>query len=420
MKKRVLFFFTASYPYNIDEAFIETEMPFLAHAFDKIVIISNESTGHKRETPNNCYTEYFPYNLNNFEKIKALLFTSKKLYKDETSNITKTYGSNINTQIKKIILTSIYKAQKLSAFIKKCIEKHAKPDDEIFLYSYWMNDMAIGCALYKKNNNKINFMCRAHGWDVYFERHTPPYLPFRKFIADNADNVLFISAHGKKYFIHKNKIEDIKNIDVSYLGVKKQMLWPYKREKNTFRIVSCSSIIPLKQVDKIAEAISLLSKEYTIEWTHLGGGELQHTLKNKTTELFADKPHISFKMSGAIKNTDVINYYQSHNIDLFINASSFEGLPVSLMEAFCFGIPAIAPDIGGISEIIDNKVNGYVFKPETTAFELARLIESIIALPLNTYYDMRNKAYEKYVKCFDAEKNFSTFIDKYFKINHIY
>jgi len=37
---------------------------------------------------------------------------------------------------------------------------------------------------------------------------------------------------------------------------------------------------------------------------------------------------------------------------LFINTSSSEGIPVSMMEAQSFGIPILAMDVGGVREIV--------------------------------------------------------------------
>jgi len=48
-----------------------------------------------------------------------------------------------------------------------------------------------------------------------------------------------------------------------------------------------------------------------------------------------------------LPHNDVLNYYASNPVDVFINTSSSEGLPVSIMEAMSFGIPVIATNVGG-------------------------------------------------------------------------
>ena len=61
-------------------------------------------------------------------------------------------------------------------------------------------------------------------------------------------------------------------------------------------------------------------------------------------------------------------YY--HNIycflkfcDVFVLPSIRESLPLVLLEAMSFGIPVVATDVGGVSELINNKSVGFLIKP---------------------------------------------------------
>lgn len=62
--------------------------------------------------------------------------------------------------------------------------------------------------------------------------------------------------------------------------------------------------------------------------------------------------------------------------DLFMLPSNYEGLPMVIIEAMSFGKPVVASDVGGISEIVRNGINGYVVKNSATAF--AARIEEIL------------------------------------------
>ena len=44
--------------------------------------------------------------------------------------------------------------------------------------------------------------------------------------------------------------------------------------------------------------------------------------------------------------------------DLFVLPSNFEGLPISIIEAFSFSKPVVASKVGGITELLDNE-NGF-------------------------------------------------------------
>lgn len=50
------------------------------------------------------------------------------------------------------------------------------------------------------------------------------------------------------------------------------------------------------------------------------------------------------------------------NIDIFVLPSRYEGFGISLIEAMCAGIPCIASDLDGPSEIIGNDERGLLFK----------------------------------------------------------
>jgi glycosyltransferase involved in cell wall biosynthesis len=52
---------------------------------------------------------------------------------------------------------------------------------------------------------------------------------------------------------------------------------------------------------------------------------------------------------------------------LLLFPSRLENLPMSIAEALASGVPVIASDVGGISEMVQHGVNGYLARPEDTA-----------------------------------------------------
>jgi glycosyltransferase involved in cell wall biosynthesis len=62
--------------------------------------------------------------------------------------------------------------------------------------------------------------------------------------------------------------------------------------------------------------------------------------------------------------------------DVVVSTSHTEGLPLSLLEAFAHGVPVVATDVGGVSELVTHEVNGLLVAPrdpDATASALARL-----------------------------------------------
>jgi colanic acid/amylovoran biosynthesis glycosyltransferase len=62
---------------------------------------------------------------------------------------------------------------------------------------------------------------------------------------------------------------------------------------------------------------------------------------------------------GNVENSKILDFYSENYVDLFINFSEFEGVPVSIMEAQSAGIPVLATKVGGTSEIVSSD-NGFL------------------------------------------------------------
>ena len=57
------------------------------------------------------------------------------------------------------------------------------------------------------------------------------------------------------------------------------------------------------------------------------------------------------------------------SVDLFVLPSNYEGLPMVIIEAMSFGKPVVASDVGGVSEIVRNGVNGFVLPNDVDTFK---------------------------------------------------
>lgn len=51
--------------------------------------------------------------------------------------------------------------------------------------------------------------------------------------------------------------------------------------------------------------------------------------------------------------------------DIFVLSSTYEGLPVSLMEALVLGLPVVSTDVGGIGELVRDGVEGILVPPSS-------------------------------------------------------
>jgi glycosyltransferase involved in cell wall biosynthesis len=65
---------------------------------------------------------------------------------------------------------------------------------------------------------------------------------------------------------------------------------------------------------------------------------------------------------------------------LVLGSVEREGLSVALIEGAAAGIPLVGSDLGGIPEVIEHGVNGFLFRPADPR-ELARALERLITAP---------------------------------------
>src|SRR6056297_813349 len=194
----VLFFFTSSYPFGSGETFIENEIEYLTKAFEKVVIVSNDIENKlTRDVPNNVILLRKGYELTKLHKIFAFrtLFSSE--FWKELKTIRTIYKRPLSSLILNTMLQSWHKGRLWQPFINKNIRKYTHSQDRVFLYSYWNNDMALALAQYCKKHFECTAISRMHGWDVYFEANESNYLPFRKHIFKNLNQVFAISDKGK-------------------------------------------------------------------------------------------------------------------------------------------------------------------------------------------------------------------------------
>lgn len=386
---------------------METEFPFLTRCFERIFIVSNDlSAAQTRQIPPHVKVMRYPYKASVQSKIVALfnfLHLQKELKFMSRRGIARN-KANLST-----LLTSYAKTLEVNSFLKTFVEENNIQLSHLSLYSYWMNDMAAGIAMFKYKNPQVKAFCRAHGWDVYFERHTSAYLPLRNFITSQLDAVYCISQNGKNYLDELTRNQFSQKVKLARLGTSNTKNVLSKSNSQKLKLLSCSNMIPLKRIHLIIEALALIN-DFEIDWVHFGAGALKNEIEKLAHEKLLGKKNIKFDFGGQISNEALLNYYSSNAIDVFINVSETEGLPVSIMEANSFGIPAIATNVGGVAEIIQNNVNGILLDSNCSSSEIAAAIKNIFDLPEQEKGVMRKNAFEIWHEGFNAEINYPAFI----------
>lgn len=104
-----------------------------------------------------------------------------------------------------------------------------------------------------------------------------------------------------------------------------------------------------------------------------GGGELEGDL---AASIHLERLGDLIELHGDIR--DLISYYERAGLVLL--TSRYEGIPRVIYEAFAMERPVVAPSVGGIGELVDER-NGLLLDPAATADDYANEIEQLLNNP---------------------------------------
>lgn len=390
------------------EPFLVNELNEIAPHFSRVVIITTQKSQnitHKYETIISRKTDYL---------FSCILYSIRKLFSKEAIE---EWNERKNMRVKPS-LTLMVRTWILTWMIERRLQKYLSKiwkGEKMILYSYWLNMNAYFVAKVKRENSQITAISKAHGFEI---RDFECYIPFRKTTDTYLDKIIFISEYTKsEYESIMQRIKTTKGSErrVIRLGVNNSS--KYKQieilQKHALNIVSCSGIYKLKRLDLIIDSLAKVSDIAKINWVHFGTGNDFETILNYAEEKLK-KSIINFEFKGQINNYDLLKYYETNQIDIFINTSDYEGIPVSIMEAMSFGIPCIGRDIGGNNEIIVNQISGILLPKDATAELIATTIEGIFVQKVNDYKQysqLRESTYQFWKKNFQATTNYNVFFE---------
>lgn len=405
------------YPFTkYGEQFLDNEIKYLSENFKKVIIIScyrSAQSQYSREVKyKNIEVMRIVRQKKSLEVIKSLgeLIKSKEFWRE--LNIIK--GSFKFETFKSLFIATINQITIKKLIKEKLKNQNLQKFDELIFYSYWFSSLAgVGSDLKNYYLNKfksknIKVISRAHGTsDVYGTAALGYYLPFRKYYYHNLDKVYPVSYNAENFL--SEKVNDKEKFKTIYLGTKDYGVSKvdFKEASDILTIVSCSNIVNIKRVHLIAHALSNI-KDFKVHWIHFGSGPLEECIKKEVKNL---PSNIKTEFKGAVSNYSLIEYYKNQRINLFINVSESEGVPVSILEAISFGIPVIATNVGGTSEAVHDQYNGYLINKDFEIDELSSLIVKFIEMDFVTYNDFRLHSRTIWENKFKEDINHSKFIE---------
>lgn len=401
---KTLIHLTNGFPFDTGENFTEGEIEHLADEFDQVLTIPTafpSNLGEPRPIPGNVHV-FEPGGTNPARRLNGRLAVARHAMSGLVPAI------RSSTRLAQLPQEMAFASRTASVYshASRWLER---PDvrplwegHEVTVYATWFHlNAAVGLKLRDDFfRGDVRFMVsRAHSYDLYHFRHPRQHLPARETLLSGYDRVLPVSRHGVEYLLERYPHHADK-VRLARLGVGAPPI-ANRPSQRPFTVFSTSTIIPLKRLHLLIDALKLMADSgRAFHWYHLGAPRVgsSERFAERVAEYAREKlPADSFTFLGAIPNKDVPAEYQKRGASVFVNVSEIEGVPVSIMEAMSVGLPVIATDVGGTNDLFaDGMFDGLLDSNPSS---------SVVAEALMRLYDLPAEGFNAWAKASAAAWN---------------
>ena len=190
----------------------------------------------------------------------------------------------------------------------------------------------------------------------------------RNWSISSSEVVITPSDHLKEFINRINPKTEVLKINN---GIE---ITEFKRSKtplHEFNILINSRLVVQKNIHLVIEAMDSI-KNLDINLKIIGEGGEFASLEELITNL---KIQNRVKMIGKVENNLISEYLKTSN--LFIQASDYEGLPHSILEAINYEVPILSTEVGGCKDLLDNGDRGFIISSPQNKQQIAEKIDYI-------------------------------------------
>ena len=407
--KPTVLLFTEAYPFDGGErSFLPSEVDALSVSTTLVIVPSSHPPGDRADLPSGVTVDggLAVWNARRATWVWAVLgaMLSPRVYREILIQVPLSLRP-------KAMVTILIRAARASR-TRKWVRTSGLTGDgskAVVAYSWWSSTTALGVARALEGTG-IPAVSRAHGYDLFAEQEAVGFVPFQSELLRRSTAIRSVSEAGTER-LRGLYSQDAAKVATARLGVVEPVILNPGSDGQRFHLVSCSTLMPVKRIELIAEALGVLRRrdpELDVRWTHIGSGPGMTALEGR---LAADQEAARCTtLLGQVSPAAVLEWYAENPVDVLVNVSSSEGVPVSLMEAASMGIPLMATDVGGSSEIVGPD-SGVLLPAHPTAGEIADSLASLARVTPQRRAELRLGARRTWQARYSAERNYAEFAD---------
>jgi glycosyltransferase involved in cell wall biosynthesis len=277
-----------------------------------------------------------------------------------------------------------------------------------------LHDLKLLCPSYLMlDHNNVCEACKGRRFYNAIRRkcHKNSYIASSIYAAESFLNHLFNKYHSVTFFVSPSLFLRQKHIDYGF-DPQKIVYLPnsvdYKgnatRSDAGKYLLYFGRLSPEKGIFNLIRAHAQLCKP--IELRIVGAGESKIELEAMVQP---DRQTVTFlgyltgdELSETIRNAKFV----------IVPSECYENAPMSILEAFAHGKPVVGSRIGGIPELIDNGVNGYLFEPGNEN-DLKEKLETILSVTDASVESMSRASYITVETRFGNDKHIKDLLSVY-------
>jgi glycosyltransferase involved in cell wall biosynthesis len=225
--------------------------------------------------------------------------------------------------------------------------------------------------LASRGRRTVHLLATQHGLPETGSRRLPGLVAGlnRSLLRYRFDKVVGVSNNIRDHFRRDCGIQ-VGRLAVVNNGIDLPSNFTSYAQKDQFVVGSAGRLFPVKDYSLMIEVARCVAQTAPATKFMLAGEGPQRS--NLEGELRGQSLENLFSLLGHLE--DIPAFYG--RLDVYINTSVHEGVPMSILEAMAHGLPVVAPDVGGIGEIIENGVDGFLVagrNPEDFADPILKL-----------------------------------------------
>jgi glycosyltransferase involved in cell wall biosynthesis len=226
---------------------------------------------------------------------------------------------------------------------------------------------------YNKNKTKKNF-------DDFQKINSSWNMKIQKLLRNwsiNSSEIIITPSNHLKQFV--NDLGSINNVLKINNGIEIIDLGREAEPNKINNLLVNSRLVVQKNIDLVIEAFGILN-DSRLKLEIIGEGSEFQRLNELITNLEIQNNVI---LIGKVDNNSVSKYLEKSQ--LFIQASDYEGLPHSILEAINYEVPVLSTEAGGCKDLLHNGDRGFIISSPPNKYQIAESINFIINNPTSAH-----------------------------------